>query len=340
MKALFIGGTGNISTAISSLAVKKGWEVYLLNRGNRTQKVPEGARVITADINDEEKVLKLIAGMKFDAVADFIAFSPSQIERDIRLFSDKTSQFIFISSASAYQKPLSHYNITESTPLANPYWQYSRDKIACEELLMNEYRKNRFPITIVRPSHTYDNGSIPLSIHGINGSWQVLDRMIKGKPVLVIGDGSSLWTVTHSSDFAKAFVGLLGNHAAIGESFHITSDEVLTWDEIYDCIGAALHVDVKKAHVSSEFLVACNPDNEGGLLGDKTNSVVFDNSKIKRLVPDYIATMRFDQGVRLSVEYILSHPELKIMDEEFDRFSDNIIAAQHEALLFYKNLNN
>lgn len=337
MKALFIGGTGTISSAISRLAVEKGWELYLLNRGNRIDCIPDGAKVITADINNEENVLSLIKDMKFDVVVDFIAFVPSQLERDLRLFSGRTKQFIFISSASAYQKPLSHYKITESTPLANPYWEYSRNKIACEELLIKEYRENGFPITIVRPSHTYDERSIPLAIHGKKGYWQVIDRIIKRKPVIIHGDGSSLWTVTHNTDFAKAFVGLMANPAALGEAVQITSDEVLTWDKIYDCIGNVLNIEVKKVHVTTDFLAACDPGYLGGLAGDKSNSVVFDNSKLKRLVPDYVAVTRFDQGVRLSIEYFLSHPELQIPDEEFDLFCDRVIKAQEEALKLFKS---
>lgn len=338
MKALFIGGTGTISSAISKLAVEKGWELYLLNRGNNTSRVPVGARVLTADINDELSVSVLIKDMKFDVVADFIAFKPSQVQRDIRLFSGKTRQFICISSASAYQKPLAHYKITESTPLSNPYWQYSRDKIACEGRLMEEYRENNFPITIIRPSHTYGENSLPLAIHGKNGAWQVIDRIIKGKPVIIHGDGTSLWTITHNSDFAKAFVGIMGNHAAIGEAIHITSDEAITWNTMYDCIGEALNIEVKKIHITTDFLVECQADFEGGLIGDKANSVVFDNSKIKRLVPGFVATVRFDQGVKLSIEYILSHPELQIADEEFDLFCDKIIKAQEGAVAYFKSL--
>lgn len=338
MKALFIGGTGTISTAISKLAVKNGWQLYLLNRGNKNGRVPVGAKVLTADINNEEEVSGLIKDMVFDVVVDFIAFDAPQIQRDIRLFSNRTKQFIFISSASAYQKPLSHYKITESTPLSNPYWQYSRDKIACEELLMSEYRNNNFPITIIRPSHTYGETNVPVAIHGEKGSWQVINRMIKGKPVIIPGDGSSLWTVTHNSDFAKAFVGIMGNQAAIGEAIHITSDEAITWDKIYDSIGAALNVKVKKFHVATDFLVKCQADIEGGLVGDKANTVVFDNSKIKRLVPGYVATTRFDQGVRQSIEYILSHTELQIEDDEFDIFCDNIIKAQLKAIAYYNSL--
>lgn len=336
MKALFIGGTGIISSAISRLAIEKGWELYLLNRGNRSDRAPAGVKVIQADINDEAGVAELIKDMKFDVVADFIAFVPAQLDRDIRLFAEKTAQFIFISSASAYQKPLSHYKITESTPLANPYWEYSRNKIACEELLMTEYRNSGFPVTIIRPSHTYDERNIPLAVHGCKGCWQIIDRIIKGKPVIIQGDGSSLWTATHNSDFAKAFLGIMGNPAALGEAIHITSDESITWNQIYDCIGAALNVEVKKFHVATDFLAACDPQLEGGLTGDKSNTVVFDNSKIKRLVPDYVATMRFDQGVRLSIDYFLSHPELQVPDEEFDRFCDKVIAVQEEALMNFK----
>jgi nucleoside-diphosphate-sugar epimerase len=337
MKALFIGGTGTISTAISKLAVERGWELYLLNRGNRAESVPQGAKVITVDINDEKVVSGLIKDMKFDVVADFIAFGTSHIERDIRLFSKNTKQYIFISSASAYQKPLSYYKINESTPMYNPYWEYSRNKIACEELLVEEYRKNGFPITIIRPSHTYSEKSIPVSLHGDKGSWQVIRRIMDGKPVIIPGDGTSLWTLTHNLDFAKAFLGIMGNSAALGEAINITSDEVLTWNRIYDCIGEALGVEVRKVHVATDFLVKCKPEFEGGLLGDKSNCTLFDNSKIKRLVPGFEATVRFDQGIRLCLEHILAHPELQVLDEEFDKFCDDVIEAQEKALEIFKN---
>lgn len=338
MKALFIGGTGTISTAVSKRAVEKGWTLYLLNRGNSMERVPQGAKILTADINNEAEVLRLIKGMEFDVIVDFIAFTPLQINRDIRLFSKRTKQFMFISSASIYQKPLSHYKITESTPLANPYWQYARDKIACEEILMSEYRTNNFPITIIRPSHTYGERSIPVALQGDKGSWQVIKRIIEGKAVIIPGDGNSLWTLTHNSDFAKAFVGLMGNSAAIGEAIHITSDESLTWNKIYDIIGEALNVKVKKNHVSTDFLVQCKAEVEGGLIGDKSNTVIFDNSKIKRLVPQYLATTRFDQGIKLSISYILSHKELQIEDVEFDNFCENVIKAQENAITYYKNI--
>lgn len=338
MKALFIGGTGTISTAVSKRAVEKGWTLYLLNRGNSMDRVPQGAKILTADINNEAEVLRLIKGMEFDVIVDFIAFTPSQISRDIRLFSKRTKQFIFISSASIYQKPLSYYKITESTPLANPYWQYARDKIACEELLMSEYRINNFPITIIRPSHTYGERSIPVALHGEKGSWQVIKRIIEGKGVIIPGDGNSLWTLTHNSDFAKAFVGLMGNSAAIGEAIQITSDESLTWNKIYDIIGETLNVKVKKIHVSTDFLVQCDANVEGGLIGDKSNTVVFDNSKVKRLVPEYIATTRFDQGIKISIRYILSHKELQIEDAQFDDFCEKVIKVQKDAILNFRGI--
>jgi len=327
MKALFIGGTGTISTAITNLAVDRGIELTLLNRGNNIQDVPKGVRMVQADINDEENVKNLLNGMHFDVVADFIGMIPSQIERDIRLFSGKTNQYIYISSASAYQKPASHYLITESTPLFNPYWQYSRDKIACENLLMAAYRENGFPITIVRPSHTYGDKSVPVALHGSKGSWQVLDRIRSGKPVIVHGDGLSLWTFTHNTDFAKAFVGLMDNPHAIGEAVHITSDESVTWNAAYDTIGRILGVGVNKVHIASDFLTACNPELGGGLLGDKSNSVVFDNSKIKRLVPEYTATMRFDQGIKRTIAYVLGHEECQIPDPQFDTWCDRVIST-------------
>src|SRR5690606_1051233 len=234
--------------------VEKGWELYLLNRGNRNELLPEGINVITADINDEDKVSELIQDLHFDVVADFIAFVPSHLERDYRLFKGKTKQFIFISSASAYQTPLADYRVTEGTPLANPYWEYSRNKIACEDYLMKLYREEGFPITIVRPSHTYDERSIPLGVHGTKGSWQVAKRMLENKPVIIHGDGTALWTMTHNSDFAKGFIGLMGNIHAIGESVHITSDETVTWNQIYEMIADALGVKLNAVYVSSEFL--------------------------------------------------------------------------------------
>ena len=323
MKALFIGGTGTISTAVSALAVEKGIELTLLNRGTHLQEVPKGARVLRGDTRDEAAVASLLKDETFDVVSNFINFVPEQIERDIRLFSGKTRQYLFISSASAYQKPLSHYLITESTPLANPYWQYSRDKIACENRLMEEYRRTGFPVTIVRPSHTYSK-KVPVAMHGANGSWQVILRMLAGKPVLVHGDGSSLWTLTHSVDFAKAFVGLMGNPHAIGEAVHITSDETLSWNAIHQILADALGVEYRPVYLPSTVLAASRPELEGALLGDKAVSVVFDNTKIKRLVPGFTAEIRFDQGVRMALAYMQTHPEMQCEDPEFDQWCDKM----------------
>ncbi|MCI1774498.1 MAG: SDR family oxidoreductase [Paenibacillus lautus] len=332
MKALFIGGTGTISTAITKQLLEQGCELYLLNRGNRNDTLPEGTHILQADIHDEDQVAKLIEHLDFDVVADFIAFEPAHLERDYRLFGGKTKQFIFISSASAYQTPLSDYRITEGTPLSNPYWAYSRNKIACEDYLMKQYREHGFPVTIVRPSHTYDERSIPLGVHGSQGSWQVVKRMLENKPVIIHGDGTSLWTLTHNRDFAKGFIGLMGNIHAIGESVHITSDESLTWNQIYEIIADALGVQLNAVHVSSEFLdAASTQDFRGSLLGDKANTVVFDNSKLKRLVPEFVATIRADQGIKQTVEYILAHPEHQREDEEFDAWCDKVISALEKA---------
>ena len=333
MKALFIGGTGTISMAITKqLAANPDWELYLLNRGTRAQELPEGVKIITGDINNEQQVAEAIKDMKFDCVCDFIAFVPAQLERDYRLFAGKTKQFMFISSASAYQKPLADYKITESTPLHNPYWEYSRNKIACEEYLMKQYREQGFPITIIRPSHTYDERNLPLGAHGDNGSWQVVKRMLEGKPVILHGDGSSLWTITHNSDFAKAFIGLMGNIHAIGESYHITTDEAVTWNQIYATVADELGVAYKPYYVPSDFLDAVGKyDYRGGLIGDKSNTVIFDNSKVKRAVPGFTCTVRADQGLRKTVRHMLATPELQKEDPEFDQWCDKVIAAMEKA---------
>ncbi len=335
MKALFIGGTGTISTAISAKLLAAGHDLWLLNRGTRNDVLPPGANIIQADIGNEEDVAFKLSGQTFDVVADFIAFTPQQLERDYRLFRGKTKQFIYISSASAYQKPLSDYRINEGTPLSNPYWEYSRNKIAGEELLMRLYREEGFPVTIVRPSHTYSERSVPLGLHGPGGSYQVVKRMLEGKKVVIHGDGTSLWTMTHNRDFANGFVGLMGNIHALGETVQITSDETLTWNQIYQALADALGVELKPCYVSSEFIIASTPaewDLRGSLLGDKANSVVFDNTKLKRLVPGYTAAIRFDQGVRMTVEYVLSHPECQTEDAAFDEWCDKVIAAQEEAV--------
>jgi len=328
MKILFIGGTGTISTAISRKLLAEGHELYLLNRGNRNAELP-GAHLLITDVNDEKKVADLIKDLDFDVIADFIAFTLDRLELDFRLFNGKTKQFIFISSASAYQKPPGYYIITEDTPLSNPYWEYSRNKIACEEYLLKKYNEDNFPITIVRPSYTYDERSVPMGVHGKHGSWQVLKRILEGKKIIIHGDGTSLWTMTHARDFAKAFVRLLGNPQTIGEAIQITSDEVLTWNRIYECIAQALGVPLNAVHISSDFLIKhSNYDFLGGLIGDKANSVIFDNSKVKRLVPGFSADIPFEQGIKETVDYILTHPECQKADEEFDSWCDEMINLQ------------
>lgn len=332
MKALLIGGTGTISSAITRRLAEIGWEVYLLNRGNRNGNLPENVKIITADINNEAEAEKALTDMTFDVVCDFICFVPDQAERDYRLFNGRTKQFIFISSASAYHKPVRDYIITEGTTLANKYWEYSRNKIAIEKLLMKHYREDGFPVTIVRPSHTYDERSVPLGVHGKNGSYQVIKRIMEGKPVIIHGDGTTLWTITHNSDFAVGFTGLMGNPHAIGEAFHITSDESVTWNQIYQAIADALGVELKPYHVSSEFLADVSDyDLTGSLTGDKAQTVVFDNSKIKRIVPEFKATVHVEQGIRNTVEYVLSHPECQIEDPEFDNWCDKVIEALENA---------
>ena len=334
MKILIIGGTGTISSAITRQLAENGHELWLLNRGSRKNEVPAGVRQVICDINDEAEVIRQTGDHVFDAVCEFIGFLPSQVERDIRLFSGRTRQYVYISSASAYNKPASNHVITEGTTLANPYWEYSRNKIACEELLMKTYRKEGFPVTIVRPSHTYCERGVPVSVHGLKGSWQVLKRMMEGKPVIVQGDGSSLWTLTWTEDLARGFIGLLGNPKAIGEAFQIMSDEQLTWNQIYECVGNALHITPKLYHVSSDFLAAVAPkeyDFTGNLLGDKSVTVIFDCTKLKRAVPGFCATTRFDEGVRRCVDYLMSHPELQVEDPEFDAWCDLVIATLEKA---------
>lgn len=335
MKILMIGGTGTISSAITRQLAESGHDLWLLNRGNRRNEVPSGVTQVIADIDDTAEVLRQIGDEQFDAVCEFIGFVPEQVQRDIRLFSGRTRQYVYISSASAYNKPAANHVITEGTTLANPHWEYSRNKIACEELLMKAYRDDAFPVTIVRPSHTYCERSVPVSVHGPKGSWQVLKRMLDGKPVIIQGDGTSLWTLTWNEDFARGFIGLLGNPKAIGEAFQIMSDEQLSWTQVYQCVANALGVELKPYYVSSAFLAKAAPseyDFEGNLLGDKSVTVVFDCTKLKRAVPGFKAVVRFDEGVRRCVAYLKAHPELQVEDPEFDAWCDRVIAAQEQAL--------
>ena len=329
-----IGGTGTISSAITRQLAESEHELWLLNRGNRQAELPAGVKQIVADVEDEQLVAEKLGDMTFDVVCEFIGFVPEQVARDIRLFKGRTHQYVYISSASAYNKPARSYIINEGTTLANPHWEYSRNKIACEELLMKHYREEGFPVTIVRPSHTYCERAVPLGVHGLKGSWQVVKRIMEGRPVLIQGDGSSLWTMTWNEDFARGFIGLLGNLHAIGEAFQIMNDETLTWTQIYQTVANVLGVELKPYYVSSSFLAEVAPkayDLEGGLLGDKAVSVVFDCSKLKRAVPGFQARVRFEEGIRRTIDHILKHPELQEEDPEFDRWCDKVIEAQEQA---------
>ena len=328
MKILLIGGTGTISSEITNLLTTSSHELYLLNRGSKPKKIPEGVHHIICDINDEELAQQVLSAYRFDVVVDFIAFELDQVKRDVKIFRDKTKQYVFISSASAYQKPMVDPYITEGTTLSNPYWEYSRNKIACENYLMQQHRDFGFPVTIVRPSHTYNTPSIPLALHGGRGAWSTIQRMMDGKPVIIPGDGTSLWTMTHSKDFAQGFVGLLGNPHAIGQCVHITNDEHLTWNQVYQILASKLDVKLNPLYVPSDFLAhagkAYGYDHEGALLGDKSNTVIFDNTKIKTLVPEFVADIRYDQGVETSLHEILNNPELQVEDPKFDEFCDRV----------------
>lgn len=320
---LFIGGTGVISAACVEHAIEHGHRLTILNRGKSAQHpVPDGAELITADVRDAAAVRDALRGREFDAVADFLSFTPDQVQAGIEHFSGRTGQYVFISSASAYQKPPGRVPVLESTPLRNPFWQYSRDKIACEDLLLEAYRSDGFPATIVRPSHTYDRTKIPLL-----GGWTDIHRMREGLPVVVHGDGTSLWTLTHSRDFAKAFTGLLARPQAIGEAYTITSDEYLPWDAIYRIFAQAAGApEPELVHVASDTIAAADPGRGPSLVGDKAHSVIFDNTKIKSLVPDYAATIPFAEGAREIVQWYEQHPEEQALDEGFMELSDRLVS--------------
>lgn len=322
MKVLFIGGTGIISSACSRLAIERGIELYLLNRGQTTSRpIPQGAKVIQGDIRDPQSARAALGKHSFDVVVDWIAFVTQHIQTDLELFRGRTGQYVFISSASAYQTPPASLPVTESTVLDNPFWLYSRNKIACEEMLVRAYRDEKFPATIVRPSHTYDKTLLPF-----DGGYTVVDRMRKGKKVIVPGDGTSLWTLTHHKDFAKAFIGLLGQPAAIGDVFHITSDEWLSWNQIFEIVARAAGTEAKMAHIPSELIAAYDPDWGDGLLGDKAHSMIFDNSKVKRLVPDFRATIPFARGAEEIMAWYDADPARRKVDEKFNQIEDDLIA--------------
>jgi nucleoside-diphosphate-sugar epimerase len=328
MKILFIGGTGIISSACVPLALERGMEVYLLNRGRSQRTIPAAARILTADIHNSASVKAALGDLNFDVVMEWIGFVPAHIERDINLFRGRTGQYVFISSASAYQTPPTSLPVTESTPLDNPFWEYSRNKIACEERLIRAYREDKFPITIVRPSHTYDRTLLPF-----HGGYTVVDRMRKGQKVIVHGDGTSLWTLTHHRDFAKGFIGLLGNHRVIGETVHITSDEWLTWNQIFKIVADAAKAEFIPVHIPSDFIAKFDPAWGASLLGDKAHSMVFDNTKFKRIVPEFNCTIPFSQGAREIITWYDEDPARQVINEQANKKFDQIIAAYERAWL-------
>lgn len=321
MKILFIGGTGIISSACSEMALARGYDLTLLNRGHSQRPIPEGARQIQADIRNLAAAKEALADEQFDVVVNWVAFTPEHVATDLELFNGRTAQYIFISSASAYQTPPAHLPITESTPLHNPFWAYSRQKIACENRLMRAYRETGFPVTVIRPSHTYDQTLLPM-----RGRYTVVNRMRQGRKVVVHGDGTSLWTLTHHRDFAVGFTGLLGHPAAIGDTFHITSDESLSWNQIFQQVAAAAGAEAKIVHVPSDILAHYDADWGDSLLGDKAHSMIFDNSKIKRLVPEFTAKIPFWQGAKEIIAWYDADPARQTIDPAFDQLLDTLIA--------------
>lgn len=331
MNVLFLGGTGIISTACTALAIDRGMNVTVCNRGRHP--APAGATAMIADASDRSSLSAAVADRSWDVVIDFLAFTPADIETRLEVFRGRTGQYVFISSASAYQKPASHYLITESTPLVNPFWQYSRDKIACEDRLMRAAREENFPTTIVRPSLTYGDTQVPLVLNSWAKGYTAVDRMRRGLPVIVPGDGLTLWTITHNTDFAKGLLGLFGHPGAIGQAVHITSDEVLTWNQMFESVAAAAGVrSPKLVHIASDFITACLPEDTGTLLGDKSNCALFDNTKIKRLVPDFVATTRFDQGIRRTLAWFDADASRRVVDEDLNATHDKLIAAYNRGL--------
>lgn len=324
MKVLFIGGTGNISAAASRLAVEQGIDLHLLTRGKRNVTIP-GAQILKGDINNKAEISALLSSLSWDAVVNWVAFNEADIDRDFELFQGRTKQYIFISSASAYQKPLLHPVVTESTPLKNPFWEYSRNKIACERKLEYYYRSFDFPITIVRPSLTYDT-VIPVPIGGWN-DFTIIDRIRRGQEIIVHGDGTSLWTITHAEDFAAGFNGLIGHMQAIGHAFHITSDEILTWDQIYSAVAAAAGAEPKIVHIASEHIGHFDEHLRGSLLGDKAVSVIFDNSKIKRFVPAFRASIPFSEGIKRTLKWFEADPARQVINPETNNLIEKIIAS-------------
>ncbi len=332
MRVLFIGGTGLISSACSAAAVAAGHDLWLLNRGRSRLEVPvPPERTIVADARNEAEVRVAVGPRQWDVVVQWTAYVPSQVEQDLRVFSG-ARQYVFISTAATYEKPPSHWLITEATPQSNPYWDYGRQKIACEELLVEAGKRSGFPYTIVRPSLTYGPSQVPVVIGSWDKPYTIIDRVRRGAPIIVPGDGTSLWTITHNSDFAKGLLGLLGNPAAIAEAFHITSDEALTWNQIYSLVGAAAGAEPNVLHVPSDAIVAADPELLGTLFGDKIYSTVFDNSKLRSVVPGYRATVPFATGIAETVAWFDADPARQEIDAAANLVWDRLASVYQEAL--------
>jgi len=328
MKILFLGGTGLISNACSRIGTAKGMDITILNRSrNHRFPFPEGVKSMVADVSDEIQLTAIMSDHKFDVVVDWIAYTPEDIERDLRVFSGRTGQFIFISSASAYQKPPQSLVVTEETPLSNPFWKYSRDKIACEADLMRAYRESNFPVTIVRPSLTYGEGQLPLVMNSWNHPYTIIDRIRRNKPIIIPGDGESLWVMTYNEDFAEGFLPLLGNQSAIGQSFHITSEEVLSWNAVFEQFLNSINLEAELAHVPVEIVVRMFPEFEGTLIGDKTNSIIFDNSKIRSIAPDFRCKVPWQVGIKRSYDWLMDHPENQTIDHELNQILDQLLES-------------
>lgn len=322
LRVLFLGGPGIISSACARLAVERGLELTVVNRGvSATRPLPDGAEVLHADVRDPAALQGVLGDREFDAVVDWVAYTPEQVAADVAFFTGRTGQYVFVSSASAYQTPPERLPVTESTPLRNPYWEYSRNKIACEDLLVRAYREHGFPVTIVRPSHTYDRASVPL-----DGGWTAVERMRQGKEVVVHGDGTSLWTLTHHEDFARGFVPLLGNPRTLGEAFHITGDDVLTWDQVVRALARAAGVEPRIVHVPSDAIAAADAGWGAGLLGDKAHSMVFDTTKLRRVVPEFTTTIRFEEGARQIVAWHDADPARRVVDARLDAVMDDLVS--------------
>lgn len=328
MRILVIGGTGNISSEFTEAAIARGFETILLTRGTRS--VPDGAKAIIADASVPSELVAATGDMTFDAVIDFLCFEPGRALSAIETFVGRTGQYVFISSAAAYQKPPRSHVIDEATPLENPFWAYARDKIACERVFMDAFRDRGFPVTVVRPSHTYGKTWIPTAF--VSSDFTVAARILAGKAIIVPGDGQSLWTLTHARDFAGGLLGLLGRGEALGEAFTIAGDEVRTWDAIHGIVGEALGAQPRIVHVPSEFIAAVDAAMGERLLGDKAYSAVFDCAKLRRLVPEFRTTVTLERGVRESVAWRRADPSRMAVDGIMDARIEKILAAWKKAM--------